>query len=150
MQDTSKYQPHRQILLNPKDSFALSAQISNANVTTNTFGKKIIKAGTVLDGDDFNLDPTVVLTVASSKVAVTGVTADKSLAVNVGKTVKVNASVVPTNASDKGLEFSSDNKLIFTVETDGTIKGVKTGHANLIVKAHGDESKTATVPVTVS
>ena len=150
MQDNNQYQTSRQILLNPKDSFALSATINPDGATTDSFGHKIIKAGTVLSGDGFNLDPSIALSIAQTTVAVTGVSADSSLAVTVGETVQANASVTPANASDKALEYSSSDTSIFTVDNAGEVTGVKAGTANLIVKAHGDETKTATIAITVS
>lgn len=82
-------------------------------------------------------------------IPVTGITADKTLNVDVGKTAKITASVQPDNATDKGLAFASDNAPIATVDTDGTVHGVKAGKANVTVSAHADSKKTAIVAVTV-
>lgn len=83
-------------------------------------------------------------------IPVTGITADKTLNVGVGKTAKITASVQPDNATDKGLAFVSENALTATVDPDGTVHGVKAGITNVTVSAHADPKKTATVAVTVT
>lgn len=86
----------------------------------------------------------------TAKVPVTGITADKTLNVDVGKTAKITASVQPDNATDKGLAFASENGTIATVDADGTVHGVKAGNVNVTVSAHADSKQTATVAVTVA
>lgn len=50
---------------------------------------------------------------AGAPVAATGVKANESLEVKVGKTVKINATVEPSNATDKALTYTSeDTKLL--------------------------------------
>ncbi|HIW72627.1 MAG TPA: Ig-like domain-containing protein [Candidatus Levilactobacillus faecigallinarum] len=79
---------------------------------------------------------------------VTSVTLDQATAsVEVGKTVKVTATVVPADATDKTVTYSIDDDTIATVTADGTITGVKAGSATVTVTA-GD--KTATTAVTVT
>lgn len=102
------------------------------------------------------VDPKVGLTdwgvqhTAIANVPVTGITADKTLNVDVGKTAKITASVQPDNATDKGLAFASEDATIATVDDDGTVHGVKAGQVNVTVSAHADGSKTATIAVTVT
>ena len=86
----------------------------------------------------------------SEKVHVTGVTADASIAVDEKKTVKINASVTPDNATVKGLTYTSNNTEIATVSDDGTVTGVKAGETTITVASKEDPTKTATVKVTVN
>lgn len=115
---------------------------------------KGIKAGSVTitatSVDDASKKATVTLNVQKPTVNVTGITADKTLNVDVGKTAKITASVQPDNATDKGLAFASEDATIATVDADGTVHGVKAGKVNVTVSAHADGSKTATTAVTVT
>lgn len=86
----------------------------------------------------------------SEKVHVTGVTADASITVDEKKTVKINASVTPDNATVKGLAYTSNNTEIATVSDDGTVTGVKAGETTITVASKEDPTKTATVKVTVN
>lgn len=86
----------------------------------------------------------------SEKVHVTGVTADASITVDEKKTVKINASVTPDNATNKNLNYTSNNPEIATVSDDGTVTGVKAGETTITVASKDDPTKTATVKVTVN
>ena len=80
-------------------------------------------------------------------IEVTGVslnTTSKSMIVNT--TDKLVATVVPNNASDKTVTWSSDNTRVISVDQNGNIKAVGLGEANITVKtANG---KTASAKVT--
>ena len=80
-------------------------------------------------------------------IEVTGVslnTTSKSMIVNT--TDKLVATVVPNNASDKTVTWSSDNTSVISVDQNGNIKAVGLGEANITVKtANG---KTASAKVT--
>lgn len=83
-------------------------------------------------------------------VAVTGVTLDK-LAVSVvkGGNVTLTANVLPTNASDKTVTWSSDKNNIATVDANGKVTAVAVGTAKITVTTT-DGSKTAVCDVTVT
>ena len=83
------------------------------------------------------------------KVSVTGVTADESIEVTVGKTTKITASVVPANASEKGLTFKSNDETKATVDAQGVVTGVAEGNTTITVASKDDATKVATVNVTV-
>lgn len=82
-------------------------------------------------------------------VPVTGVTFPVS-AVNVADTAKttVFAKVLPENAGNKKLIWTSSDKSVFTVDSNGVVTGVSAGTAVLTVKTQ-EGGFTATVPVTV-
>lgn len=83
---------------------------------------------------------------------VTGVTFDSNNAttVAVGANITLAAAVVPTNATDKGLVWSSSDETIATVDQNGNVTGVKAGNANITAKAHEDQSKSAATTITVT
>jgi uncharacterized protein YjdB len=82
-------------------------------------------------------------------IPVTGVTLDQtSVSVDRGKTVTLTASVLPYNASDKVVEWSTSNSSVATVD-NGVVTGVAVGNATITVTTQ-DGSKTATCDVTVT
>lgn len=87
--------------------------------------------------------------VKGEKVNVTGVTADTEISVNVGLTKKITASVEPSNATVKGLTFTSQNTEIATVDENGNVKGVAEGSTTITVTSVDDTTKFATVNVKV-
>ena len=79
-------------------------------------------------------------------IEVTGVslnTTSKSMIVNT--TDKLVATVVPDNASDKTVTWSSDNTSVISVDQNGNIKAVGLGEANITVKTANGKTATAKV-----
>jgi len=80
---------------------------------------------------------------------VTGVTLDKSkLTLAVGGNAMLTATVSPTNATNKGVTWSSSDTSVATMDTNGKVTGVKTGTATITVTTD-DGNHTATCAVTV-
>ncbi len=86
-----------------------------------------------------------------STVSVTGVTLDRTtLEITVGDpNVRLTAIVVPENATDKTISWSSDRTDVATVDNEGNVHAVAPGNANITVTAT-NSGKTATCIVTVS
>lgn len=83
-------------------------------------------------------------------IAVTGVTLDKSTAsIDVGASTKLTATVAPSNATDKGVTWTSSAPAVATVEGSGKVTAVKAGTADITVTTK-DGSKTATCVLTVT
>ena len=79
-------------------------------------------------------------------IEVTGVslnTTSKSMIVNT--TDKLVATVVPDNASDKTVTWSSDNTSVISVDQNGNIKAVGLGEANITVKTANGKTASAKV-----
>lgn len=94
---------------------------------------------------------------ASAKVRVTvgtpvtGVTvSEKSISLKAGSTYEIKAKISPSNASDKALTYSSSNKKVAEVSSDGIITGVKSGSANITVKAADGSGKKTVIAVKVT
>lgn len=82
-------------------------------------------------------------------VSVTGVELDKTtLSLKEGETSQLNATVLPAEADDKDVEWSTDNDQVATV-VDGLVTAVKEGTAQITVTTK-DGGKTATCDVTVT
>ena len=87
--------------------------------------------------------------IEGKKVAVKGVTADESIEVEQGKTKKIVASVLPADATEKGLTFKSNDETKATVDANGVVTGVALGETTVTVASKENPSFTATVKVTV-
>ena len=61
--------------------------------------------------------------------------------VDVGKTIKFNVVVSPSNANNKGLVFSTSNKKVATVNSKGIIKGLNSGKVVITAKAKDGSKK---------
>lgn len=83
------------------------------------------------------------------KVAVTGVSVKpSSLALKVGETETLSAVVIPANADNKTISWSTSDNSVATV-ADGLVTAVKEGSATITVTTI-DGGKTATCAVTVT
>ena len=91
-------------------------------------------------------DPAPVNTVPG-EVQVSGVILNSSsVALEVGNTASLKATVNPSNAKDKNVTWESDNPAVATVDQNGNVTAVKEGSAKITAKAGG---KTATCSVVV-
>ncbi len=109
------------------------------------------KAGTVtitVKTADGEFTATVTITITNPpRVDVTSVTLDKAkLDLTIGSSAKVNATVNPSNATDKTVTWTSSNPSVVTVDKNGNIKAVGIGSAKVTATAGG---KSASVEVTV-
>lgn len=87
---------------------------------------------------------------ADTPVAVTGVTvAPATASVEVGKTVKLAASVAPADATDKTGAWSSVDTATATVAEDGTVTGVAAGSTKVqFTTTDGQKAGSADITVT--
>lgn len=117
----------------------------NGTVTAVAEGSADITATTA----DGGFTDKCVVTVTKPTVAVTGVTIDPTTAnIEVGKTAKLTATVVPDNATNKATTYKSSNEAVATVAPDGTVTAVSAGSANITATAV-DGGSNASCAVTV-
>jgi uncharacterized protein YjdB len=97
---------------------------------------------------DKGLEASCVFTI--NAVPVTGVEYDSYTPVEIapGGTYTLTATVLPTNATNKNVTWSSDNAAVATVNSDGVVTGVANGTAHIEVKTV-DGGKTASRTVVV-
>lgn len=127
-------------------------------VSSNTDVATVNSKGTVTAKAAGTATITAYATDASGKKAtctVTVTTPVESISVNpstvalkVGETQKVTATVAPENATDKTVTWATSNAGVATVAADGTIKAVEAGTAD--VTATTANGKSAVVKVTVT
>jgi len=86
-----------------------------------------------------------VVVVPVSSVSVTPTT----LSVAINQTFQLTPTVLPSNASNQNLTWSSSNSTIATVSSSGLVTGKGVGNANITVTSAADPSKTSTCAVTV-
>ena len=92
---------------------------------------------------------TVACKVTVTNVPVTGVALDRGDAsLDAGETLALTAAIVPSNATNKGVTWSSSDAAVATVSATGVVTGVNTGAAAITVKT-ADGAKTAICTVTV-
>ena len=135
---------------------ALTWSSSNTSVATVDANGKVtaVAAGnatiTAKAKDGSNKSATCAVTVKAATVSVTSVTLNKTTAeLEVGGTLTLTATVSPSNATNKALEWSSSNKSIATVDGNGKVTAVAAGNATITAKAKDGSNKSATCAVTV-
>ncbi|MBQ8535602.1 MAG: Ig-like domain-containing protein [Bacilli bacterium] len=78
---------------------------------------------------------TSTVTVRVSKVKVTGIQLDKTSGTiylnKNNKTIQVNATVIPENAANKTIKWSSNNSNVATVNNNGLVTGINPGTATI-------------------
>lgn len=87
--------------------------------------------------------------VTGETIPVNSVSLDKTnLELAIGNTATLKATILPNNATNKNVSWSSSNPSVATVSSTGEVKGIAKGNATITVKTE-DGGKTATCRVTV-
>jgi uncharacterized protein YjdB len=122
---------------------AIAAVSATGQVTAMAVGMATITA-TTADGGF-----TASCGVAVNPVAVTGVSLNKTtLSLPVDETETLIVTIVPANATNKNVTWSSSDTAIATVYAPGLVKAVAVGSATITVRT-ADGSKTASCSLTV-
>lgn len=121
------------------------AAVSEAGVISAlSVGKANIKA------EAYGLSDTLEITVDRNVIGVESVTLDHTeLNLELGEETKLNATVLPADATSKGVIFVSDQEEVVTVSSDGTVKAVGYGSATITVTTNNggctDECKVTVI-----
>ena len=132
---------------------ANTATVEDAS-TSGTISAKVtaVKAGTVkiaVTTKDGGKTAECAVTVKPAKVAVTGISLDKtSETIAVGATLQLTATVKPGDATDKSVTWSSSDPAVAEVDANGLVSAKATGETTITVTTT-DGGKMATCDVTV-
>jgi uncharacterized protein YjdB len=144
---------------------------TNKNVTWNSNNTSVVtvdnngritgiatgSATVTLTSEDGGFTSSCVITVSDEVIAVTGVSFnDTVLTVSVNGTGQLSATIVPENATNKNVTWSSNAVEIATVSADGLITGISAGTATVTATSEDGEFiatceitvKEVTIPVT--
>ena len=111
-----------------------------------------ISLGTAIITATLESNPEVkaMATITVKPIDVTSITLDKtSCELVLGQTATIKASINPTDATDKGILWSTDNALIATVTSNGTVKAVGKGTTTITATSKSNPDIKATLKVTV-
>lgn len=123
------------------------ATVDSDGIVTAISGGEVTITCTTVDGGK---RATCLVSVASATVSVTGVSLDKtSMSLLVGNTGTLNATVSPSNATNKSVTWSSSNTSVATVSSSGVVTAKATGTTTVTVRT-SDGGKTANCNVTVT
>lgn len=145
-----------------REAFEIPANIQGSIVLNKPFADQADLDGLV-EGEAINIDTPLTLTLPASSVymfdgrdseapvvAVESITFDKTqYEVEKGTTVAIVATVNPTNATNKALEWTSSDEEVATV-INGVVKGVSAGKATITAAAKDGSGVVCQAEVTVS
>ena len=124
---------------------AIATVDASGKVTAVAAGSAVITVTTT----DGGKTATCIVTVANPAVPVQSVTLSKTeLSLNVGESATLTATVLPENADNKAVTWSSGNTTVATVDASGKVTAVAAG-TSVITVTTTDGGKTATCTVTV-
>lgn len=110
----------------------------------------VVGAGTAEITVTDNLNNTAKISVTVSQyVPVTGISTVliDNAEIKQGKSANIGASVTPTNASEQGISYTSNNPSIATVDSEGKITGIAIGQTSITMNASDNVSKTLNIKV---
>lgn len=136
------------------DTSITYASNDNNIVTADKHGNlKAVGVGTTTITVISNYTPTVrtTVTVTVNPVVVTGISLNKgNTTLEVGGSLSVGATVSPSNASYKGVKWTSSNTSVATVDGNGNVKAVAAGTATITATSTSNTSVKASFTVTVN
>ena len=143
-----------QAVVNPVDATdkSLKWSSSNTSVATVDGNGNIIAVAmgetdiTVTANDGSGVSATCKVTVVPTPVESVSVTANGSTTLKPGQSLQLNATVLPENATDKTVVWTSSDVTVATVTNSGLVTAVSVGNASITATA-GDRS--ASVGITV-
>ena len=118
---------------------------SNGKVT----GKKVGSVTITAKSKDGSVQATCTVTVTEADILVEDIilTPEKDVIKN-GSSTQINATIVPSNATNKELIWTSSDDSIATVDSNGKVTGKKVGSVTITAKtADGTVQKTVTITV---
>ncbi len=124
------------------------ATVDNGKVTAVAEGTATI---TVAATDGSGISATCNITVTKKTIYVTEVTvSETTLSLEAGQSAKLSATVAPDDATNKSVIWSSNDKTVATVDSEGNVTAHKAGTATITVTPAVGSGKSASCKVTVT
>ena len=134
-------------------------QVSNGKVTasfkpgaatTAVNGREMLGKGTITaKTEDGGKTATCEITVFAKTIAVTGISmSEDCLFLTKGQSYTLKATVVPDNATNKTVQWTTSDASVATVDQNGTVNAISSGDATITASA-GDKSATCAVSVII-
>ncbi len=149
-----RFGPDSQALANKTGTISVPGTGGWQNWTTVTATNVSLDAGTqimrvYMDGSGFNLNWIEIEGSTTQTIPVTGVALDFNiLTLNPGQSQQLTETVMPSDASDKTVSWSSSDESVATVSTSGLVTAVAEGSATITVTTN-DGGYTATCSIDV-
>lgn len=145
---------------NLKDNPNYSIRLANTGIWQASTGYNLLKSGVEIENIGLKTNNTTFKEIDREnaekimgievKTPVMSVSLDtSSLRLNVGETFTLTATVLPSNATEKSITYTSSNPSIATVDKNGKVTAISKGTATITVTTLS-EGKTATCKVTVN
>src|SRR6218665_2163908 len=123
------------------------ATVDAAGLVTGVTAGAVTITATAKDGSD--VKGTATVTVTLKKVTSIAVTSS-STAVAAGSTQQLTVAVLPEDAADKGVTWSSSDETKAAVNADGLVTGAATGAVTITATAKDGSGVTGTIELTVT
>ena len=138
------------------DNTTISWSSSNEDIAMVSSKGKVVAMGvgtatiTATANDGSGVKASCVVTVEKKVVAVSSITLSQSSATMIeGETLSLTATVKPTDATNKGITWSSSNMSVATVDDNGKVTAVASGTTYITATANDGSGVSASCEVTV-
>ena len=120
------------------------ATVNNKGVVTGVGAGKVVITARTNNGKT----ATSTITVVKQTINPTGIkVSPTSNSINIGDIYYVAATVLPSNATNKTVTWTSSNAKVATVDKQGLVTGIGVGTANITAKTSNGKTATSTVTV---
>lgn len=114
-----------------------SLRMSSGTVVTGVAPGEAIVTATAVDG---GLTADCRVTVSATPIPVAGIELDKSrIEIDAGESERLQATVLPTNATNQNLRWLSDDPEVASVDDDGWLAGIAPGSTVVAVETAGGD-----------
>jgi len=124
------------------------ATVDSEGVVSVIGNGKVTITATANDGTNFA--DTFAMNITADTVLISSVSISGDTTVQEGLTTQLSAFLLPADATDQTVSWSSDNTNIATVDTEGNVTGVAAGTANITATANDASGQSDTVEVTIT
>ncbi|MBC2285731.1 SdrD B-like domain-containing protein [Listeria booriae] len=148
--DTTLVQPTGYTVSFSDPSIA-TADLTDPNLIALVHNDKAGSTNVTIRDADGNVVRSFTFTVTATDVAATDLTLGaSSITANVNDTGKINATVAPSNATNKALSYTPADSSIITVDANGNWTAKKSGTTTITVKTLDGSNISKTINVTVA